>query len=153
MLATLPQNGNGIMPDAGALQRDIVDRQRAMFQLFVGQSRSVTRAALSAATGIPASTLQDWAQGTTIPLWGVLTLAGFLPREAINMVIEPAGFRLADSDPGQACWDGLAAEAASLTADICEARRDGHINHSEEACLRKRTRTLIAGAQAVVDGE
>lgn len=140
------------MPDAGGLQRDIAERQRAMFGLFVGPRLFVTRAALAAATGIPTSTLQDWAQGVTAPLWGVLALARVLPREAINMLTEPAGFRLTDCDPGLACWDGLAAEAAGLTSDICEARRDGRIDHREEARLRKRARALIADAQAVVDG-
>jgi len=152
MLAILPQTGNGIMPDAGGVQRNVAERQRAMFGLFVGPQLFVTRAALAAATGIPASTLQDWAQGVTMPLWGALALARALPREAINMLTEPVGFRLADSDPGAACWDGLAAEAANLTADICEAQRDGHIDHREEARLRQRARTLIADAQAVVDG-
>jgi hypothetical protein len=133
--------------------REVAERQRAMFILFVGPGRFVTRAALSSASGVPESTLREWANGAAIPLHGALALARCLPGEAINMVFEPAGLRLVDDQADKtASWDAVAASAAGLTAEICEARRDGSISPSEDNSLQRRTRAMIAEAMAMVTG-
>jgi hypothetical protein len=153
MLPAYAPKGNEIMASDHLFAREVAERQRTMFALFVGPGLFVTRAALSAASRIPASTLKEWASGTAIPFHDVMALSRFLPAEAINLLCEPAGKRLVDdhADDG-ASWDGIAANAAGLTAEICEARRDGKISPSEDASLKRRVRTLIAEASAMTTG-
>lgn len=133
------------------LARDIEDRQVAMFASFVGPSGHITRAALSAASKIPTSTLKSWAEGAAMPLHGVLAIRPHLPAAAINMMTEPGGVRFASCDAQDANWDSIAASAAGLVGDICEARKDGSIDHVESAHLRARTRNLIAEAVSAVE--
>ena len=148
------RKGNGIMASDQQFSRNVAERQKAMFAMFVGQGLYTTRAALCAASGIPASTLQDWANGAAMPLHGALHLSLFLPAEAINMLCEVAGKRLvADGPDAASTWNVVAASAAGLTADICEAQRDGRIDHSEDARLRRRVREVIATAQTMVAGQ
>jgi hypothetical protein len=134
----------------GRFARDIAERQVAMFAMFVGPGLYTTRAALAAASGISTSTLKDWAHGVTMPLHGALALARFLPREAMNMLTEPAGLRLADIETSRANWDAVAA-SAGLVAEVCEARSDGTIDHVETERLRHRTRHVIAELSAAAE--
>lgn len=141
------------MPSDSRLARDIAARQIAMFNSFVGPSLYTTRAALSAASGIPDSTLKSWAAGAAMPLHGVLALRPHLPHAAIDMMTEPGNVRFASIDAQESNWDAIAATAAGLVADVCEARKDGKIDHVENARLRERTRMLIAEASdAVAEG-
>lgn len=132
------------------IAREIAARQVAMFSMFVGPGLYTTRAALSRATGLPESTLKEWAGGAAMPFHGGLTLSRFLPGEALNMVTEPAGKRLVDAERAETSWDKLACGTARLAASICEARDDGTISHGERANLTRQTRALIAHAEAMV---
>ena len=132
------------MSDHSAMQRDVAERQVAMFASFVGRGCYITRAALSAASRIPESTLREWAAGAAMPLSGVLTLRKHLPGDAINLLTEPGDARLVGIETEQGDWDDVAAEAAGLTFEICEARKDGVIDHREKARLRSRGRQVIA---------
>lgn len=132
------------------LAREVAARQVAMFAMFVGRGLYTTRAALSRASGLPDSTLKDWAGGAAMPFHGVLTLRRYLPPEAINMMAEPGDARLVDAERAETSWDKLACGTARLAADICEARGDGVISHTERARLRKRAREVIAEAEAMV---
>ncbi|HET7255584.1 MAG TPA: hypothetical protein VFJ46_17645 [Xanthobacteraceae bacterium] len=133
-----------------SIAREVATRQETMFAMFVGPGLHTSRAALAVASGIPESTLRDWAHGAAMPLHGALVLSKFLPPAAINMLTEPAGKRLVDAEEAEANWDGFAAKTAGLTAEICEARSDGVITHVERERLRKRTREVIAEAQSLV---
>lgn len=135
------------------LEREIADRQVAMFAMFVGLGLYTTRAALSAASKIPTSTLKDWANGSAIPFHGVMRLRRYLPPEAINMLTEPAGARIVDTEGGDANWDEVAASAAGLAAEICVARADGNLTPSERAALKRRAREVVADVQAAVESE
>jgi hypothetical protein len=135
------------------MQREVAERQVAMFMAFVGRGCFTTRAALSAASKIPESTLREWAAGAAMPLSGILTLRRFLPAQAINMVTEPGGVRFSDIEAADANWDGIAAGAAGLTFEICEARKDGVYDHVERARLRTRARGLIAELSDVIGDE
>lgn len=128
----------------GPMARDVTARQTAMFAMFVGPGLFTTRAALAAASTIPDSTLKSWAHGAAMPLHGALSLARFLPREAINMLTEPAALRLVEIETCDTDWDQVAAEASVLVSEVCEARRDGIYDHKEKARLRQRTRKVIA---------
>lgn len=133
------------------IAQDIADRQIAMFSMFVGQGLTVTRAALSRASGIPESTLKSYASGAAMPLATALALNKFLPAEAMQMVTEPAGIRFASIETSETDWDEIASESAGLTFEICEARKDGKIDHVEEARLKRRARALIADLADVVE--
>lgn len=135
------------------IARDVAERQVAMFAMFVGPGRFTTRAALSAASKIPESTLKSYAGGAAMPLHAALALSHFLPGEALNMLTEPAGKRLVDVERSAADWDGTAAEAAGLVADVCEARRDGRIDHIEDRRLKTRARRLIAELSEIAGGD
>lgn len=126
------------------LARDVADRQVQMFAMFVGQGLTTTRAALSAASKVPESTLKSWAGGAAMPFWAVLHLRRFLPAVAINMLAEPGGARIADVEASVANWDAIAADTASLTFEICEARKDGTIDHVEKAKLKNHARRVVA---------
>ena len=134
----------------GHLAHDVAARQVVMFGAFVGPGLFITRAALARASGIPESTLRIYAEGAAIPFHAVLTLRRFLPGEAINMLAEPGAARLVDLEHEATNWDSIAAEAAGLTFEICEARKDGQIDHVEGASLRRRARGLAAGLAEVV---
>lgn len=133
------------------LERDVTDRQITMFASFVGRGLHTTRAALAAASKVPESTLKSWANGAAMPLHGALAIRPHLPAAAINMLVEPGGVRFATADAQEANWDAIAASAAGLVAEVCEARKDGVINHVETAKLRARTRDLIAEAVSAVE--
>lgn len=139
------------MADLDGLARDIAARQVTMFAMFVGQGRFATRAALSRASGIPESTLKDYASGTAMNLATVLHLRRFLPAEAINMLSEPGDARIVDTEASDTNWDEIASSAAQLVGDICDARKDGKIDHVEDRHLRQRARALIAEAQSAVE--
>jgi hypothetical protein len=132
------------MSSESQMARDVTARQAAMFAMFVGPGLYTTRAALAAAAGIPESTLKSWANGAAMPLHGALALRRYLPREALNMLTEPGGVRWADITVVPNDWDGAAANAAALVADVCDARRDGKIDHVEDARLSRRAKQLIA---------
>jgi len=138
------------MSDESRIARDVADRQVAMFGAFVGQGCYITRAALSRASAIPESTLKSWAEGAAMPLHGVLTLRRFLPGEAINMLTEPGDARLVGIEKEATNWDAVAAGSAGLTFEICEARKDGVIDHAERARLRARVRGLAAELAEVI---
>jgi len=145
--------GRDIMSDESSLARDVAERQGALFSMFVGQGLYTTRAALVRASGIPESSLREYAAGAAIPFHVVLRLRRFLPAEAINMLSEPGACRLVDIEAEDTNWDAVAAGACGLAGEICEARADGIINHAETARLKRRTREFIAQAQsAVADG-
>ena len=139
-----------IMSDHAAMQRQVADRQVAMFGMFVGRGLHTTRAALSVASKIPESTLREWAGGAAISIAGLLTLRRFLPAQAINMLTEPGEARLVDAETTEANWDAIAAGAASLTFEICDARKDGTVDHVERARLRQHARGLIAELTDVI---
>ncbi len=141
------------MYDERPFSRRIADRQIRMFAMFVGRGCHVTRAALEAASGISESTLRSWAEGAAIPLHGVLLLAQHLPAEAIDMLFEPAGMRLIEREKTETNWDDLAATASVFTADICDARADGVIDHEENARLRRGARHLAAKLSKVMWGD
>jgi len=129
------------------IARETVHRQQQMFAMFVGPGLHVTRAALAAASGVPASTLRDLAAGSAITVAQLMALRRFLPPEAINMVTEPGGAHIIDTASDNACWDEVAANAAALLSDVMDAKRDGVVDHIEESRLRKRTREFIAKTQ------
>lgn len=147
-----PKEGRVIMSVESRIAQDVTERQVAMFAMFVGPGLVVTRAALSRASGIPESTLKSYADGAAMPLHAALAVRRFLPPEAMNMVLEPAGIRFCDVLAKEANWDSVAADAAGLTFEICEARKDGSIDHVERARLRTRGRAVMAAlADALAD--
>ena len=50
-----------------AMAREVAERQVAMFGMFVGRGLKVTRAALTAASGVPESSLREYAAGDLTP--------------------------------------------------------------------------------------
>lgn len=138
------------MSDHAAMQRQVAQRQVAMFSSFMGRGLHTTRAALSAASGIPESTLREWANGAAMPLSAIFTLRQHLPAQAIDMVCEPGDVRMVDIETSETNWDEIASETAGLTFEICEARKDGHIDHVEKARLQQRARSLVAELSEII---
>lgn len=140
------------MSPESRLAQDVADRQVAMFEMFVGPGRYTTRAALSAASKVPESTLKSYANGAAMPLHAVLAIRPHLPAAAVHMITEPGMVRFMEVEAVETDWDAIAADAAGLVGEICEARRDGHIDHVERARLKRRGRDLLAQlADAVSD--
>ena len=121
-----------------------------MFTLFVGPGRLLTREALARASGIPASSLKEYAGGAAMPLHVALTLSHYLPGEALAMLTEVAGVRLVPIETAETNWNALAANAADLTSEICTAQSDGVIDHQENARLKRKVRELIARCEGAV---
>lgn len=138
------------MSDHAAMQREVADRQIAMFASFVGRGCYTTRSALSAAAKIPESTLREWAAGASMGIAGLLTLRRHLPAAAINMLTESGDARLVSIEQADTNWDAIAAGAAGLTFEICEARKDGNVDHVETARLKHRVRGLVAELSDVI---
>jgi hypothetical protein len=153
MPTVLPRKDHDIMADVRHLAQDVVERQMTMFASFVGQSLTTTYAALAAASGIPASTLQSYAGGTTMPVHVLLAISRHLPAAAIDLITGPAGKRLIDADKSDTNWDALAAKTSGLTFEICDARSDGQIDHVEDARLRATARALAAELTSVAEGK
>lgn len=133
------------------IARKVADRQIQMFASFVGRGLFTTRAALAAASGVSASSLQDYANGAAMPIHALLAIRPHLPAPAIDLLTEPGHVRFASIDAQESNWDIIAASAAGLVAEVCDARKDGVINHVEEARLRKRTREFMAEAASAVE--
>lgn len=131
--------------------RDLGRRVSDMFAAFVGPQKRFTYAELAAASGVSKSSLGDYAAGVQMPLHVALRLIPVLPLEAANMLLRQSGYRLAPIEPDEDDWHGLGAEASMLTFEIFEAEKDGIINHSEKARLRKRARSLIAKAEGLAE--
>ena len=141
------------MSSESGMARDVTDRQVAMFAMFVGPGLHTTRAALAAASKVPESTLKSYANGAAMPLHAALTLRRYLTREAINMMTEPGGVRMVSTQSAESNWDGAAADAAALVSEVCAARRDGKIDHVEDARLRGQARALIAELSEIAGGD
>lgn len=133
------------------IAQEVAERQVMMFSMFVGPGTPMTRAALSVRTGIPESTLKSYANGAAMPLHVALVLRKFLPREAMNMLTEPGDARFTPIEQEEACWDGIAAAASGLVAEICMARSDGKIDHVEKARLQARARAVNAKLSDAVE--
>jgi len=133
------------------IAHEVAERQVMMFSMFVGPGTPMTRAALSVRTGIPESSLKSYANGAAMPLHVALVLRKFLPREAMNMLTEPGDARFAPIEQAEACWDGIAAAASGLVAEICMARSDGNIDHVEKAKLQARARAVTAQLSDAID--
>lgn len=138
------------MRDKSEFDRDVEQRQKDVFRMFVGPQLRITRNALAAATGIPASTLAEYAAGVAIPLHNLLRLVPALPKEAADMLIAPSGKRFVDIHASDSNWDIIAAEASGLVSEVCSARASGNIDHQEDARLKGMTRKLIADALGAV---
>lgn len=151
MLSLLRVTRDSIMSAESRIAQEVAERQVMMFSMFVGPGTPMTRAALSVRTGIPESTLKSYANGAAMPLHVALVLRKFLPREAMNMLTEPGDVRFALIEQSAACWDGIAAAASGLVAEVCVARSDGKIDHVEAAKLRTRARAVIAQLSDAVD--
>ena len=134
-------------------QRDVAARQVAMFAMFVGPGLFVTRAALADASGIPPSTLREWAQGAAMPLHAFLTLSRFLPASALAMLTEPAGLRLVGAEEQDSSWSEVAVEGSRLVADFVERGADGIYDHQDKAALSPRLRTFMAKCQRLITSE
>ncbi|WP_242095438.1 hypothetical protein [Sphingomonas sp. CROZ-RG-20F-R02-07] len=141
------------MADPCDYQRKVAARQATMFDSFVGPGLHTTRAALAAASCVPASSLREYALGATMPLHVVLAIAPHLPAAAIDLLFEPAGKRLADRERSSTNWDEVAVETVGLIAEICDARADGVIDHREDASLRRRSRHLASKLTALGDDD
>ena len=142
---------DSIMSAESRIAQEVAERQVMMFSMFVGPGTPMTRAALSVRTGIPESTLKSYANGAAMPLHVALVLRKFLPREAMNMLTEPGDVRFTPIEQSEACWDGIAAAASGLVAEVCVARSDGKIDHVEAAKLKTRARAVIAQLSDAVD--
>lgn len=151
MAVALAGTGNGIMADGDRSGCDPVALQADMFRLYVGPGRRIPGwGPLSDATGVPLSSLKSYAQGTVMPYPVLLRLIAVLPIEAGNMLLAPAGFKLAAIETDDDDWNGIGAEASLLTFEICDAQRDGRIDHVETARLKKRVATLVAKAASAL---
>ncbi len=139
------------MSAEGRIAQEVAERQVMMFSMFVGPGTPMTRAALAVRTGIPESTLKSYANGSAMPLSTALILCKFLPREAMNMLTEPGDVRFAPVEQEEACWDGIAATASGLVAEICMARSDGKIDHVEKRQLQARARAVAAQLSDAID--
>ena len=133
------------------IAQEVAERQVMMFSMFVGPGTPMTRAALAVRTGVPESTLKSYANGAAMPLHVALVLRKFLPREAMNMLTEPADVRFAPVEQEEANWVGIAAATSGLVAEICNAQADGTIDHVEKAKLQARARAVTAQLSDAID--
>jgi hypothetical protein len=139
------------MRDDDSFSREVADRQRDVFRMFVGQGRRVSYAALSSATTISISTLKAYADGVAMPLHNLLRLVPALPREAANMLIEPSGHLFTPIDAHMADWLDLGAKACAFGSKVLRYERTGPgIDPSEAADLKKDIREMIADGQGVL---
>jgi hypothetical protein len=141
------------MGDGVRFGYDPISAQADLFRLYVGPGRRFSWDALADATGIPLSTLKSYGRETApaaMPFHAALRLIAVLPAEAGNMMLAPTGYKLAPIEPDADDWNGIGAEASMLTFEICDAQRDGRIDHLEAGRLRARTASLLAKAASVL---
>lgn len=106
-----------------------------VLRLYVGAGKRFTVEALADATGIPQRTIYSYQSGEHAPRWEhVLALITSLPKQAGDMAMAPAGYRLEPLDADGADHMEVLAAAASLTSGIADALADdGRVDHREAA--------------------
>lgn len=108
-----------------------------VLRLYVGAGKRVTFDALADATDIPPRTLRSYAAGEHAPRWDhVVALIQSLPKQAGDMAMAPAGYRLEPLDADGADHMEVLSAAASLTSGIADAlANDGKVDHREAAII------------------
>jgi hypothetical protein len=135
------------MSNLDRASQNIVDAQVDMFRL-AKRDYGLSAARLAALSDQSVSTVTSWANGTAMPVHGLVRLMPFIADELLTLVTESAGKRVEAIEIEADEWMGVASEAAGFVAAVCEAKRDGIITPSEDAGLKDMARRLAAKASA-----
>lgn len=130
--------------------RDSVQQQETLFRL--AESRfGLTLAEIARRSGISASTLKSWKNGTVMPAWALAALgdAG-IPVELLSLVLMPFGKSVVSA--GQIDVEELARLAADLDYQYANARRPEseagiEIGHRERLVIDEIIGRIVAAAR------
>lgn len=141
------------MCDKHAEQQDYIDLQREMFA--AARNRGLPPALLAKRSGLNATTVNSWANGTAMPAWCFSILCRFLPDEISSMMMEPSDKRIVPVVVDDTALDDLACEAIQLGAEYSRARHPESpggvaIVPQEREPMRARARRVGSLAAAVV---
>lgn len=142
------------MCNLSGLARNSVDAQERLFRL-AERDLGLSVRALHLETKIPASTIQGWKNGATMPAWalGALGKAG-VPDYLLSLVLNPFQRHIGTDDNGDGALDELVRETAGFTNDYLEATAPGSpggpvVVPIEKAKLAERALRIEAKARAV----
>lgn len=130
--------------------RDSVQQQETLFRL--AESRfGLTLAEIARRSGISASTLKSWKNGTVMPAWALAALgdAG-IPDELLSLVMMPFGKSVVSA--GNMDIELLASLAADLDYHYANARRPEseagvEISHRERLVIDEIIGRIVAAAR------
>ena len=134
--------------------RDSVQAQERLFRL-AERDHGLSIKALHLETKIPATTLQGWKSGTTMPAWaiGALGAAG-VPDHLLSLVLHPYARHVGTDTSGEGALEDLVRETAGFTNDYLQAtdpKSPGGPNvvPIEKAKLTERALRIESTARAV----
>lgn len=122
----------------------------------LAEQSGFTRKVLNLSTGIPAGTLKDWANGTMMPLAGlvkIIRIKGF-PNDIASVLIEKSGKMIADAEPEETDLDDAVIAALELALEWARARHPNsssgiRIDHTEKPTVERAGRHLADRAGKV----
>ena len=128
--------------------------QAQFFNLAV--QSGFTRNVIHLSTGIPAPTLKDWANGTMMPLAGLVKILAIkdFPNEIASVLIERSGKSFSDAEPEETDQDDAAIAALEYALEWARARHPAspsgtRIDHTEKPGVQRAGRRLADRAGKV----
>ena len=136
------------MRETSVNPQHFIDTQADVLRLAKARY-GLSSARLAALTDIPETTIASWGKGTSMPAWAMIALAGHIPTDLTNLLLEPVGLTFTMIDKAEGDLDTLACEASGFTHELLEAKRDGKVTPIERAKLAEKARRVQVAAANV----
>lgn len=127
--------------------------QADMFRL-ARRDYALTFKRLSLLSGIPSGTLESWAKGTAMPVYGLVRLLPHIPDDISSLLVEPAGKHIGTDEEAPNAVHDLHNDSAEFCLEATKATHPaspGGVNivPSERSKLRDISRRMAPKARAV----
>jgi hypothetical protein len=139
---------NKIMPHCPRTKQDVEGRVADMFRL-AERDYDLDIPRLALLTGLDRGSLNNYRNGTAIPLHAFVQLARHIPDELLSLCLAPADKCVLPIMPDDADLDKLTAEAVDFAADKLRREADGVVCHIDRKALAERARRLAVSSMAV----
>ena len=149
-------NRNGIPSESGAIKAETIAAQAEFFAKSKDAGFSIE--VIAAYTGLPTTTLKQWANGTVMPIHAVNSITRFcpgFPNEIASILTGPGERVINDAAPCETDPHDAALKAWELVGEMLRAQHPGspgaeRVVHTELPRIRLAAQAAVAGAGKVV---